>query len=172
MLSTFLNYISLNLAIASYVTGWIITKKDVHIGSLCKLNQHTRVRFSSNYCDDNSFMELLEFSGVLTIPYFIYWGVLTVILSLFLNLFIKIMFGKMKKAIVFLEVIGVISSISSILLFNDTIISQNIFVDSNSQLNYTGYMFQFTTMIFLCITSILSIIKINNTNDKKLVWVN
>ena len=172
MLSTFLNFLALNLSISSFRTGWILSESYIDIGDSCRLNPHTRIRFSSSYCNDNSMLDLFSFAGVLITPGVVYYSVVLVMVALFINLYIKLVFGKLKKIIVFLEVVSLVGSFSAIVLFNDAVNSQNVFVASNSHVNYTGYNFQLIVFFIQIITSGMSVIKLKLINNKKLVWIN
>lgn len=172
MFGTFLTYLNLNVAIASIFTGWILTNTSVKVGTVCNLNKNSRLRFSSAYCSDISFVGLLENTGVLTIPNVIYIFVLTNASVLFVLLLFKLNFKRFNRTIVFFESIAATSSFAALLLYIDTIKSQISFSDENSIIKHTGFKFATASCIISFVTLMLSLIRIKRKNQSELLWIN
>jgi hypothetical protein len=143
----------------------------IHVGLFCKLNKNTRIRFSSIYCSDLSFVEILEGTGVMTIPYIVYVSVLIHIVCLVMNMTLKLNFRNYKRSILLFESLSFIFAASSILMYLDTINSQNVFDESNSIPLHTGFKFQVASFLVCFCTLVLGLVKLKRKDDNVLIWV-
>lgn len=171
MLGTLINYVYLNLALGSILTGWVQMKEKVPVGTFCNINPRTRIRFISLYCNDLSLVEILENTGVLTIPYIVYAFVISNAICSLLSLFFKLNFGKYKRTIVFFDAMNFIGAIGSVFLYLDIIYSQIMFTEENTNRFHTGFAMQIGMFVLVFITLLFSLIKLKRKNDNELVWL-
>ncbi len=171
MLSTFLNFLILNFSIGSILTGWIQILEPFDYIQQCTINPNSRIRFFSMYCE-KTFIDIMEIVGIQTVPLFIEISVVIVACFSFFLLLLKLSFSKYKKLIVLFEINVIMFSLLSIFLYLDVIKSQITFTDANSHYLHTGFKLQLFVIACCTITTILSIIKLNITNDSYLLWIN
>lgn len=172
MIATILNYVLFNLLVGSYVTGWVFTNDFVTLGDTCVINPSTRIRFSSKYCSESSLVDILDDTGVSTLPTLVHWLVLTSIISAGLGLCTKISFGSQKPVIVFFDAVCATCAFGAMTLYLNLIDSQLIFTDDNSIKEHTGFQFILTSFVFAFVVLMMSLVKLKRKNDNQLLWLN
>lgn len=172
MLGSILTYVISNTSLGSYVTGWILTNDFVKVGNYCTLNPKTRIRFSSKYCAELDLVEILNNTGVNTLPELVHALVLLSFLSSVFSLFIKIKFQTKKEFIVFFDSVCFTSSLGAMLLYFNLIDTQLIFTEDNSIIRHTGFHLIISSFAFSFVVLLMSLVKLKRADDTKWLWLN
>jgi hypothetical protein len=102
----------------------------------------------------------MENTGVLTIPYIIYIGVITTMVSTCISIVIRLISVGSTRILLFIDVLSMTNSLTVLALYFDTINHQHTFTSNNSNVSGPGSNVQFTTAALLIALSTIDLFRL------------